>query len=101
MQFGGLTALNDLSFELSEGEVIGLIGPNGAGKTTLFNCLTGFYQPTAGEVWLGGERIDGLSPHAISGAGISRTFQNIRLFANMTTLENVLVASHLRIGGQI
>jgi len=100
MQFQGLSALSDVSLTVSAGAIHGLIGPNGAGKTTLFNCLTGFYRPTAGEVWLAGERIDGLSPHAISGAGVSRTFQNIRLFANMTTLENVLVASHLRMGGQ-
>ena len=100
MQFEGLSALSEVSLHVPAGEIHGLIGPNGAGKTTLFNCLTGFYEPTAGEVWLSGERIDGFAPHQISGAGVSRTFQNIRLFSNMTTLENVLVASHLRIGGQ-
>lgn len=100
MQFEGLSALADVSLTVPAGEIHGLIGPNGAGKTTLFNCLTGFYAPTAGEVWLSGDRIDGFAPHVISGAGVSRTFQNIRLFSNMTAIENVLVASHLRIGGR-
>ena len=94
MQFEGLSALSDISLTVPAGEIRGLIGPNGAGKTTLFNCLTGFYVPTSGEVWLSGRRIDGLAPHEISFAGISRTFQNIRLFSTMTALENVLVASH-------
>jgi branched-chain amino acid transport system ATP-binding protein len=97
MQFDGLSALSDVSIEVAPGSIHGLIGPNGAGKTTLFNCLTGFYRPTSGEVWLDNERIDGLSPHTISSLGISRTFQNIRLFANMTAIENVLVGSHARI----
>jgi branched-chain amino acid transport system ATP-binding protein len=99
MQFQGLSALSDVSFNVPPGEIHGLIGPNGAGKTTLFNCLTGFYRPTSGEVWLAGSRIDGFAPHEISGAGVSRTFQNIRLFSNMTAIENILVASHRRIGG--
>lgn len=99
MQFEGLSALSDVSLRVPAGEIHGLIGPNGAGKTTLFNCLTGFYRPTAGGVWLSGDQIDGFAPHEISAAGISRTFQNIRLFSNMTTIENVLVASHRRIGG--
>ncbi len=99
MQFQGLSALADVSFNVPAGEIRGLIGPNGAGKTTLFNCLTGFYEPTSGEVWLSGNRIDGFAPHQISGAGVSRTFQNIRLFSNMTAIENILVASHRRIGG--
>ena len=100
MQFEGLSALTDVSLFVPPGEIHGLIGPNGAGKTTMFNCLTGFYKPTSGEVWLSGGRIDGFPPHVISGAGISRTFQNIRLFSNMTAIENVLVGSHGRIGGQ-
>ena len=100
MQFEGLSALSEVSLRVPPGQIHGLIGPNGAGKTTLFNCLTGFYTPTSGEVWLSGERIDGFPPHVIAGAGVSRTFQNIRLFANMTVLENVLVGGHLRIGGQ-
>lgn len=98
MQFQGLSALSDVSLHVPPGEIHGLIGPNGAGKTTLFNCLTGFYAPTSGEVWLSGERIDGFSAHIIASAGVSRTFQNIRLFSNMTAIENVLVASHSRIG---
>ncbi len=100
MQFDGLSALTDVSLRVPPGEIHGLIGPNGAGKTTMFNCLTGFYKPTAGEVWLSGDRIDGFLPHVISGAGVSRTFQNIRLFSNMTVLENLLVASHRTIRGQ-
>ncbi len=98
MQFEGLTALAEVSMEVPAGEIHGLIGPNGAGKTTFFNCLTGFYRPTGGELWLGEQRIDGLQAHVISALGVSRTFQNIRLFANMTALENVLVGSHTHIG---
>ncbi|MEO8540035.1 MAG: ABC transporter ATP-binding protein [bacterium] len=100
MQFEGLVALSDVSFHVPPGQIHGLIGPNGAGKTTMFNCLTGFYQPTSGEVWLSGDRLDGFPPHVISGAGVSRTFQNIRLFSTMTALENILVASHRRLSGQ-
>ena len=97
MQFEGLAALSGVSLTVPPGEIHGLIGPNGAGKTTFFNCLTGFYQPTAGTVSLAGQRIDGLAPHVIASLGVSRTFQNIRLFANMTALENVLVGSHQHI----
>ncbi len=97
MQFEGLSALTDVSIDVPAGEIHGLIGPNGAGKTTFFNCLTGFYRPTSGEVWLEDQRLDGLAPHTISSMGISRTFQNIRLFANMTAIENVLVGSHTQI----
>ncbi len=101
MQFEGLAALSDVSIDVEAGSIHGLIGPNGAGKTTFFNCLTGFYRPTSGEVWLDDDRIDGLAPHTISSLGISRTFQNIRLFANMTAIENVLVGlhSHIAVGG--
>ena len=95
MQFGGLTALNDVSFELSEGEVIGLIGPNGAGKTTLFNCLTGLYTPTSGTVAFRGKQLPG-DPALVTETGVARTFQNIRLFPSMTAEENVLVGRHVR-----
>jgi branched-chain amino acid transport system ATP-binding protein len=95
--FGGLRALNKVSMSVSSGEVLGLIGPNGAGKTTLFNCITGSYRPTSGTIVLDGAgRIDGKSPDAITRLGISRTFQNIRLFANMTTIENVMVGRYCR-----
>ena len=97
MQFQGLSALSDVSLHVPAGQIHGLIGPNGAGKTTFFNCVTGFYRPTSGSLSLAGRRIDGLSAHEISVLGVSRTFQNIRLFANMTALENVLVGRHARI----
>jgi branched-chain amino acid transport system ATP-binding protein len=100
MQFLGLAALSEVSIDIPAGEIHGLIGPNGAGKTTLFNCLTGFYRPTSGEVLLDGARVDGLAPHEVSAMGVSRTFQNIRLFANMTAIENVLVGGHAHAGRQ-
>lgn len=96
-RFGGLSALSEVDMDLLPGEILGLIGPNGAGKTTLFNCLTGVYPPDAGEILLQGESIVGLRPHAIAAKGISRTFQNIRLFQHMTALENVLVGRHCRL----
>jgi branched-chain amino acid transport system ATP-binding protein len=99
--FQGLVALHNVSFEAAPETVVGLIGPNGAGKTTLFNILTGFYRPTSGEVWFEGKRIDRLPLHRIAAAGISRTFQNIRLFANMTAIENVLVGSHTHLTGNV
>jgi len=99
--FQGLVALNNISFEVAPETVVGLIGPNGAGKTTLFNILTGFYRPTTGEVWFEGARIDRLPLHRIASAGISRTFQNIRLFANMTAIENVLVGSHTHLTANV
>ncbi|MGT2929148.1 ABC transporter ATP-binding protein [Streptococcus dentasini] len=89
--FGGLTAVGDVSLELNEGELVGLIGPNGAGKTTLFNLLTGVYVPSEGTVTLDGTLINGKTPHKIASLGLSRTFQNIRLFKDMTVLENVLI----------
>ncbi|MFD0274573.1 ABC transporter ATP-binding protein [Kitasatospora sp. NPDC127111] len=95
MRFGGLTAVNDVSLTVGEGEIIGLIGPNGAGKTTFFNCLTGLYVPTEGRVAYRGTVLPP-KPHLVTQAGIARTFQNIRLFANMTVLENVLVGRHSR-----
>lgn len=89
--FGGLTAVGDVTMELNEGELVGLIGPNGAGKTTLFNLLTGVYEPSEGSVTLDGVLLNGKSPYRIASLGLSRTFQNIRLFKDMTVLENVLV----------
>ncbi len=100
MQFEGLSALADVSLHVAAGEIHGVIGPNGAGKTTLFNCLTGFYRPTSGSIFLDDLRIDGFSTHEASALGVSRTFQNIRLFANMTAVENVLVGGHVHIGGR-
>ncbi len=101
MHFEGLIALDGVTLRVPPGEIHGLIGPNGAGKTTFFNCLTGFYRPTSGAIYLTGQRIDGLPPHVITGLGVARTFQNIRLFANMTVLENVLVGEHqhIAVGG--
>jgi branched-chain amino acid transport system ATP-binding protein len=94
IRFGGLVAVNDLDMNVREGEIYGLIGPNGAGKTTIFNLLTGVYEPTSGELYFQGKRIDGLKPYEISRRGISRTFQNIRLFPSMSVLENVMTACH-------
>src|ERR1035437_441001 len=95
MRFGGLTAVNNVSVTLFEGEILGLIGPNGAGKTTFFNCLTGLYKPTEGHVRLSGVELPP-KPRAVVKAGMARTFQNIRLFANMTALENVMVGRYCR-----
>ena len=95
-EFGGLVAVNSVTFDVPRGKVISLIGPNGAGKTTFFNMLTGVYKPTSGTVTLLGENVTGKPPHAITARGIGRTFQNIRLFQNMTALENVLVGMHTR-----
>jgi branched-chain amino acid transport system ATP-binding protein len=94
--FGGLSALSDVTLRVRAGEIFGLIGPNGAGKTTLFNVVTGIYAPDAGAVSFGGVTVSGLKPHAIAHQGIARTFQNIRLFANMTALENAMVGRHVR-----
>jgi branched-chain amino acid transport system ATP-binding protein len=96
MQFGGLTAVSGLSITVAEGEIVGLIGPNGAGKTTTFNVITGVYNPTRGSLLFNGKNIAGKQPHRITEAGIARTFQNIRLFHEMTVLENLLVACNLR-----
>src|SRR5688572_9925689 len=96
LRFGGVVALDDVAFELYEGEILGLIGPNGAGKTTCFNVMSGVYKPTAGEVRFDGDRVSGLKPHQISRMGISRTFQNIRLFPEMTAIENVMVGTDSR-----
>jgi branched-chain amino acid transport system ATP-binding protein len=95
-EFGGLVAVNDVTFTVPRGQVVSLIGPNGAGKTTFFNMLTGVYKPTAGTITFLGEDVTGKPPHAITARGVGRTFQNIRLFQNMTALENVLVGMHAR-----
>ncbi len=96
ISFGGLKAVNDFNIKIEKGEIYGLIGPNGAGKTTIFNLLTGVYQPTEGSFFLNGKRIKGLGPEKINHAGIARTFQNIRLFNNMTVQRNVMVGLHNR-----
>ena len=100
-EFGGLVAVNDIDFVIPTGTIVSLIGPNGAGKTTFFNMLTGVYKPTAGRIIFDGSNVTGKPPHAITERGIGRTFQNIRLFGNMTALENVLVGMHSRLKGGI
>jgi branched-chain amino acid transport system ATP-binding protein len=97
MQFGGLTAVKDFNLELNEGEVVALIGPNGAGKTTAFNMITGVYKPTKGAISFMGKDITGLRPDKITKLGIARTFQNIRLFKDLSVLDNVLIGNHLHI----
>ncbi|MEW6550189.1 MAG: ABC transporter ATP-binding protein [Spirochaetota bacterium] len=97
-RFGGLAAVNDVSFAVPEGAIVGLIGPNGAGKTTIFNLVTGVYSLTGGEVFFKGTSIAGLPPYKIASLGITRTFQNIRLFKNLTVFENVLTACHQAAG---
>lgn len=94
--FGGLHALRDLDFHVDEGEIVGVIGPNGAGKTTFFNMISGMVAPTSGEILFEGESLIGLDPNQVTARGIARTFQNVRLFANMTIAENVMVAQHCR-----
>ena len=98
-EFGGLVAVDDVDFTVPEGSIVSLIGPNGAGKTTFFNMLTGVYKPTAGRVSFAAEDLTGKPPHVFTQRGIGRTFQNIRLFQNMTALENVLVGMHVRLKG--
>src|SRR5713226_1370933 len=95
IRFGGLCAVNELDISVREGEIYGLIGPNGAGKTTIFNLLTGVYEPTSGEIHFEGKRLNGLRPYQISRLGVSRTFQNIRLFPGMNVLETVMTACHI------
>jgi len=95
-QFGGLIAVKDMHLDIQEKEIFGLIGPNGAGKTTIFNMITGIVQPTAGEVFFYDEQILGLKPHDIAQRGIARTFQNIKLFSNLTVFENVLTAAQVQ-----
>jgi branched-chain amino acid transport system ATP-binding protein len=96
--FGGLLAVDDVSFRVRDGEVFSIIGPNGAGKTTIFNLLSGVLPATAGEMRFGTEVLNGLKPHVIAGLGLSRTFQNLQVFSNMTVLENVMVGRHPRSG---
>src|ERR671925_1401685 len=100
-EFGGLVAVNDVDFAIPEKAIVSLIGPNGAGKTTFFNMLTGVYKPTAGRIVFDGHDVTGKPPHHITARGIGRTFQNIRLFKEMTALENVLVGMHSRLKGGI
>lgn len=94
--FGGLTAVNEVSFEVEQGSIVGLIGPNGAGKTTVFNLITGNYVPDGGDIRFSGQSIKGLKPHAIVNLGIARTFQSIRLFPTLPLVENVLAGRHCR-----
>ncbi|MCD2166878.1 high-affinity branched-chain amino acid ABC transporter ATP-binding protein LivG [Comamonas koreensis] len=97
MRFGGLLAVDQVALDVKPQEVFAIIGPNGAGKTTVFNCISGFYKPTAGTVSLGGQSIAGLASHEVANHGVVRTFQNVRLFKGMTVLENLLVAQHQQI----
>jgi branched-chain amino acid transport system ATP-binding protein len=96
-RFGGLIAIDELEVSVTENAIHSIIGPNGAGKTTVFNCIMEFYHPDGGEIWFDGQRIDGLTPDRVAAAGISRTYQNIRLFKNITALENLLVGMHLHL----
>jgi branched-chain amino acid transport system ATP-binding protein len=96
MRFGGITALNDVSFSLAQGDITSLIGPNGAGKTTLFNCITGMYTPTSGQVRFNNLDITGLPAHQIARSGIARTFQNLALFGGLTVLENLMTGAYLK-----
>jgi len=97
-RFGGLTAVSNFSTEFKGGELTGLIGPNGAGKTTVFNIVSGFYKPTEGNLSFKGNQIDGLKPHKVTSLGIARTFQNIRLWHDMSLLDNILISQHYNLG---
>ena len=101
IDFGGLRAVNDVSFSLKAGEIVSVIGPNGAGKTTLFNMISGVYLPGRGRILLAGEDVTGLGPHLLAERGLSRTFQNLQIFQTMTVLENVTVGHHLHERGSI
>src|SRR5579863_49436 len=100
-RFGGLQAVGDVSFDLYQGQILGLIGPNGAGKTTLFNCLSRLYQPSAGDILLEGASILRRPPHRIAEIGIGRTFQNVALFSNLSVLDNVRIGAHARTNSDI
>ncbi|WP_067752844.1 ABC transporter ATP-binding protein [Orrella dioscoreae] len=100
-RFGGLQALSDVSFQIRQGEIYGLIGPNGAGKTTLFNVLTSLYIPESGTCTFGGQALTGRKPHEIAALGLARTFQNIRLFGNLSAIENVMIGRHIRTRGGV
>jgi branched-chain amino acid transport system ATP-binding protein len=95
-EFGGLVAVNDVTFQVQEGQIRAIIGPNGAGKTTIYNLISKFYAPTAGEILYKQKRIDSLAPHKMAGMGIGRTFQNLQIMGNMTVLENVMVGCHCK-----
>ncbi len=97
LRFGGLNALSDITFTMKAGEVIAVIGPNGAGKTSLFNCLSGFYRPSSGNIRFRGEDVTATPPHVMARRGLARSFQNIELFANMTCLDNLLLGRHLHV----
>src|SRR6516165_9794602 len=97
MRFGGLFAVNELDLIVRRGAIHSIIGPNGAGKTTVFNCIMQNLQITGGKIWFRGERMDGLTPDRVAAAGVSRTYQNIRLFRNVTAMENLLVGMHLHL----
>jgi branched-chain amino acid transport system ATP-binding protein len=101
IRFGGLAALSEVTFEVAEGEILGLIGPNGAGKSTVFNVLTGLYRPDTGRVTFAGESLLGLAPHAIARRGVARTFQNTEIFRPLSVLDNVLVGLHARLRGGV
>ncbi|MDR2767918.1 MAG: ABC transporter ATP-binding protein [Treponema sp.] len=97
-RFGGLQALTDINLKLEKGSISGLIGPNGAGKTTVFNLVSGFYNPSEGDIFVAGKRINGMKPHEIAAMKIGRTFQNIRLWSEMTVLDNIRIAQHYQLG---
>lgn len=99
MRFGGVTAVDNLNLQVNKGEIVALIGPNGAGKTTAFNMITGVYTPTSGDIFFEGKRLNKMRPDKITGLGIARTFQNIRLFKALPVLDNVLIANHLHLKG--
>lgn len=101
MQFGGLTAVKDFNMDVNEREIVALIGPNGAGKTTSFNMITGVYKPTFGKIYFLGKDITGLRPDIITKLGIARTFQNIRLFKDLSVLDNIFIANHLRLKSNV
>ncbi|HPX10871.1 MAG TPA: ATP-binding cassette domain-containing protein, partial [Syntrophales bacterium] len=97
MKFGGLVAVNDFDITLKKGEIVGLIGPNGAGKTTVFNMIAGYYAPTSGTIHFQGKLLNGKKANEITRSGVARTFQNIRLFTELTVVENVMIAYHCRL----
>lgn len=101
MQFGGLTAVKDFDLKLNKGEIVALIGPNGAGKTTVFNMITSVYKPTKGRIFFKGKDITESAPHLVTKLGIARTFQNIRLFKDLSVLDNVLIANHLHLKSNV
>src|SRR5918995_5574393 len=95
--FGGLVAVDNFDLQVAEGAIHSIIGPNGAGKTTVFNCIMEFYSPDGGQIFFAGDRIDGITPDRVAAAGINRTYQNIRLFRNLTAIENILVGMHIHL----